>query len=96
MSMKIYGDKGVSPIEGIKRSRKNEGATEGKGSSPQDRVDFSAMLQDVHRARETAAAREIPRADKVRALKAQIDSGSYRPDLEKVAASLLKFIAEDQ
>lgn len=47
-----------------------------------------SYVQDV------AETQESERASKVAELKQQVADGSYQPDLNKVATSLLKFIAE--
>jgi negative regulator of flagellin synthesis FlgM len=94
MSIKISGDQGVGSVGGIKNPRKTEDSRAAGGSKPEDKVAFSAVLQEVNRVRQTQPAAETERAEKIQALKAQIADGSYRPDLTKVAASLLKFIAE--
>ncbi len=90
---KIFGDKGVGPVDGIKKARKIETPKEQAGSPPKDKVEFSAVLQEVNRAREAAGMTGSSRAEKIEALKAQIASGNYRPDPEKVAESLLRFLA---
>ena len=92
---KIIGGKGFGPLDGLKHSGK---AAAGKSSKPTgggDRVDFSSALQSASKAQATSQTQQGARAEKLQALKAQIDSGSYRPDLEKVAASLLPFIMKD-
>ncbi len=92
---KIIGGKGFGPLDGLKRSGK---AAAGKLSTPAgggDRVDFSSALQSASKAQATNQTQQSARAEKLQALKAQIDSGTYRPDLEKVAASLLPFIMKD-
>lgn len=88
---KIYGEKGIGPIEGPNRSRPGETRKGAEGSGT-DRVDFSSVLQDVHKAKAAAGSPDTARAQRVQDLKNQIASGSYRPDLEKVASSLLNFI----
>ena len=57
-----------------------------------DSVEFSSVLQDVHKAQSTQAGSSSERAEKVLALKAQVSEGSYQPDLNKVASSLLQFL----
>lgn len=90
---KIYGDQGIGPMEGAKRSRQTDTPKKAENSDGTDRVDFSSVLSDVNRVREAANTPDAARAQRVQELKAQVASGSYRPDLEKVASSLLNFIA---
>lgn len=94
MSIKITGDQGVGPLGGIKGPRKTDTARTAEAGQTEDKVAFSSVLQEVNRVRQTQPSDETARAEKIQALKAQIADGSYRPDLTKVAASLLKFIAE--
>ena len=53
-------------------------------------VEFSPVMHDMAKASEEMDAE---RAAKVQSLKQQVSSGNYKPDLNKVAASLLYFIA---
>jgi negative regulator of flagellin synthesis FlgM len=94
MSFKINGDQGAGPVSGIKSSRKTETTRAPDGKPAEDKVAFSSVLQEVNRVRQAQPAADTERAEKIQALKEQIADGSYRPDLTKVAASLLKFIAE--
>ncbi len=93
---RIYGGKGIGPIEQVKRNQQSDSKKAENKSNPQDRIEFSSVLQEVSKARETAASPAAARADKVAALKAQISSGEYKPDLEKVAQSMLKFMSEEK
>ncbi len=93
MGFKISGDQGVGPVGGIKSPRKAE-TSRAEGKKMEDKVAFSSVLQEANRVRQAQPAADSERAEKIQALKEQIADGSYRPDLTKVAASLLKFIAE--
>ncbi|APG23783.1 flagellar biosynthesis anti-sigma factor FlgM [Syntrophotalea acetylenica] len=97
MSIKINGNgfNGVGPVDRLKKNdkpRKNENA----GTTGLDRVQFSSVISEAIRVRETAATSEAARAEKLQSLKEQIAEGSYRPDATKVAASLLKFLADNK
>ncbi len=92
---KIYGNKGFGPLGNMNRTG-NVGSTKKSDSAQKsDRVDFSSALQNASKAQEMSATQESARAEKIQALKAQIDNGTYQPDLEKVASSLLPFIMKD-
>lgn len=91
---KIFGNQIVPPLAGTRGAQKAGAAKPGQ-AKPTDKVDFSAVLQDVNKAREATSTADAQRADKVAALKAQIADGTYRPELHKVAASLLKYVAEE-
>ncbi len=91
---KIMGGKGFGPLDSVKRS-KPAAAQKAGGNGGSDRVDFSSVLQDASKANATASTQDAARAEKLQALKAQIQNGTYQPDLEKVASSLLPFILKD-
>ena len=91
MSNKIFGGNGIGPMEGLQRARQQEKAKASPGQG-----DFASSLQEAGKAKTATAPQSAERAQKLAALKAQIESGSYQPDLEKVAESLLKFIAKEK
>lgn len=95
MTIKINGN-GFNTIGPIEQARRNEKARKNEKSaqSSLDRVQFSSVIEETMRARETSATSENARAEKLQSLKEQIAEGSYRPDATKVATSLLKFLAE--
>jgi negative regulator of flagellin synthesis FlgM len=92
---RIIGGKGFGPVGTVNRSGKTDSAKKSSDSGKADRVDFSAVLQQAGKAQETSATQETARAEKLQALKEQIENGSYQPDLQKVASSLLPFILKD-
>jgi negative regulator of flagellin synthesis FlgM len=92
---KIMGGKGFGPLGGVKRSGNAAAAKPSATAGATDRVDFSSALQGASKAQAANQTQLSARAEKLQALKAQIDSGTYRPDLEKVAASLLPFLMKD-
>lgn len=92
MTEKVGFGKGLGPIGSLSVPRKAANLKSASDKSSTDRVEFSSVLQEVSKAQgvqETAAA---ARTQKLAALKEQIASGTYRPDLDKVAASLVKFM----
>lgn len=91
---KING-KGFGPLGNINRTAKPDVAKKSGETGKTDRVDFSSALQQANKAQEAGAAQQTVRTEKLQALKAQIESGSYKPDLEKVASSILPFILEE-
>lgn len=92
---KIIGGKGFGPLGNVNRSGKAGAAKQSAAAGKTDRVDFSSALQNASKAQATSSTQQSARAEKLQALKAQIDSGTYKPDLEKVASSLLPFILKD-
>ena len=123
MTVKISGDGGFGPLQGLNKGQKAQRSKDGEKSQSQatDKVSFSSVLQSMGRTQEAApasgtasaepvafspvlpgvglngaasASTEDTRAARVAELKSQVAEGSYRPDLNKVAASLLQFVAE--
>lgn len=123
MTIKISGDKGLNPLDGMKKSQKTAAAGDKAKADAGDKVSFSSALQQAAQAQEAKGAARTEsmekvafsplimemshlqdggtsevsaRQQKIDALKAQIAEGSYQPDLTKVAASLLKFVAGEK
>lgn len=96
MGIKIDGTKGFGSLLETQKARKAAPAKEAAGVKSADKVEFSTVLQEVARNREVSQASSSERAEKLRALREQIESGNYRPDPEKVASSLLKFLAANK
>jgi negative regulator of flagellin synthesis FlgM len=96
MSIDFFGIGGPGQIGDIKKTQQNPSGKKAESKQNPDQVQFSAVLQDVHKAKQAQSSMSTERAEKVEALKAQIAEGSYKPDLQKVAASLLQFIVEEK
>lgn len=96
MSVDFFGIGGPGQIGDLKKTQKSQQANKTDADKKTDQVQFSDVLQDVHKAQQTGGTMSAERAAKVQALKAQIADGSYKPDLQKVASSLLQFIVEEK
>ncbi len=94
MSVKFIGVGGPGQIGNLQKTGKSQDTTKTDGTG-KDSVEFSSVLQDVHKAQSTQAGSSTERTEKVQALKAQVSEGSYQPDLNKVASSLLQFLIEE-
>ena len=93
MSVEFFGVGGPSQIGNLKKS--DNASSESKSiSSGEDTVQFSSVLQEVNKVQSTSQSDSTERAAKVEELKAQIQNGSYEPDLAKVSSSLLQFLVE--
>lgn len=92
---RINGYKGTDPLANLNRTDKSGKAKPAAGQKASDRVDFSSALQNASKTREAAGTQEATRMEKVQSLKAQIENGTYQPDLNKVASSLLPFLMKD-
>ena len=93
MSVEFFGVGGPGQIGNLKKTDKTAAETKGVVSGG-DTVQFSSILQEVNKAQSTSASGNTERAEKVQELKAQIQNGSYEPDLQKVSSSLLQFLVE--
>lgn len=94
MSVEFFGIGGLGQIGSIKKGEKAHPEKKTGSMQEADQVQFSSVLQDVHKAQ--AGADNSGRAEKVAELKAQIANGSYEPDLNKVASNLLQFLMEEK
>jgi negative regulator of flagellin synthesis FlgM len=92
MSIEFFGIGGPGQIGNVKKTQKPQADAKTEGKTEADKVQFSSVLQDVHKAQAAKKSSDSARADRVQELKAQIADGSYRPDLDKVASSLLQFM----
>lgn len=96
MSVDFFGVGGPGQIGDIKKPQKAQANKKTEGTQSSDQVQFSTVLQDVNKAQEATASSTTERADRVQELKAQIADGSYKPDLNKVASSLLEFLIQEK
>jgi len=96
MSIDFFGVGGPGQIGNLKKTQQTQKESKTEESSSEDKVQFSAVLQDVNKTQTTGSAADAARAARVSELKAQVQSGSYQPDLQKVSASLLQFLVEGE
>ena len=75
----------LGPLADAKITAKTEGK---EGAS------FSSALQGAAATQAASKTVDPERAARVQELKAQVSSGQYQPDLNKVASNLLKFLVE--
>jgi negative regulator of flagellin synthesis FlgM len=94
MSVEFFGVNNLGQIASLKKSAQVEGGKKSGATQEGDQVEFSSVLQDVNKAQ--ASAGDTNREERVEELRAQVASGSYEPDLTKVASSLLQFLMEDK
>ncbi|MBV5306542.1 MAG: flagellar biosynthesis anti-sigma factor FlgM [Desulfobulbaceae bacterium] len=95
MSVEFLGVGGLGQIGAMKKAEKTQTGKK-TGESQGDQVQFSSVLQDVQKAQSTSATAQSGRNERVQELKAQIADGSYQPDLNKVATSLMQFLLEER
>ncbi|PID45628.1 MAG: flagellar biosynthesis anti-sigma factor FlgM [Proteobacteria bacterium] len=95
MGIDFFGVGGPPHIGSIKETV-NTGSSKTGEASKSDRVEFSSVLNEVKNSRSSMSAEEAERAARVAALKQQVADGSYKPDIQKVATSLLQFLVESR
>ena len=93
MSIEFFGVGGPPNVGGIKKSQNAE-TSKTADSSKSDQVEFSSVLKGVNETNAGQNAEAAERAARVQELKEQVASGSYEPDIQKVATSLLQFLVE--
>lgn len=92
MTEKIGFGKGFGALGAVSAPRKAANVKPGGAKSPADRVDFSAVLQEVSKTQGVQDTAAAARMQRLAELREQVANGTYRPDLDKVAASLVKFM----
>ena len=93
MSVEFFGVGGPGQIGNLNKPQKVKNDKNGEVTG-QDKVQFSSVLQDVNKAKATTQSADAGRTERIQQLKAQIQEGSYAPDLKKVSSSLLQFLVE--
>lgn len=84
----------MAQIGGVnKTNRTGEAQKSGKADNAQG-ASFSSALKGASETTSTSDVAKSDRAARVEELKAQVANGTYEPDLNKVASSLLKFLVE--
>lgn len=96
MSIDFFGVGGPGQIGDLKKSQKSQPGNKAQSTQNSDQVQFSSVLQDVNKAKGAESAMSAERSARVQELKAQVAEGSYKPDLQKVASSLLQFLVEEK
>ena len=95
MSIEFFGVGGPPHIGGLKKTVKADSSKTGEASKS-DQVEFSSVLNEVKSTPSGMSASEAERAARVEELKQQVANGSYEPDIQKVATSLLQFLVENK
>lgn len=96
MSIEFFGVGGLGQIGAMKKTEKTQAVNKSGEGKGKDQVQFSSVLQDVQKAQTSSSTMQTQRNERVQELKAQIADGSYHPDLDKVATSLLQFMIEEK
>lgn len=91
MTVNFFGIPGKGQIDTLGINQVNESKKSLKSESKEG-VSFSSTLEGATAAQAAGKGEDTERAARVQELKAQVASGEYQPDLNKVASSLLKFL----
>ena len=82
-------------VGGVKKTDRPGEVQKTDKATDKKEANFSSALQSANAVHETKDTQDAKRASHVQALKQQVADGSYQPDLQKVASSLLKFLVEE-
>ena len=94
MSIDFYGIKGFGQMGSIRNNTGPEELKEPSTSSAKKSPIFSTTLDKIAHSTTAPNTEVNDRNAKIDAIKQQVVNGSYQPDMNNVAASLLKFIVE--
>jgi len=92
MTVEFFGVRGVGQIGGLNKIGRLGDTQKTAKTEDKDGASFSFALQGAAAAQAAGKTDNSERAARVQELKAQVSSGQYEPDLNKVASSLLKFL----
>lgn len=91
---KAYGDLNAYSAQKLQESQRAQLDQAAKGAAEArqvgDKVALSPEARLLATASGAAAAAPDTRADKVRELKEQVQAGTYKPDIRKAAANLIR------
>lgn len=96
MSVDFFGVGGPGQIGNLKKAQQTQKGSKSEETSAEEKVQFSSVLQDVNKAQASGSTADAARAERISQLKAQVQSGSYQPDLKKVSTSLLQFLMDGE
>lgn len=95
MTVEFFGVRGFGQVGGVNKSTRPGEAQKSGKSEAAGGASFTSALQGAHEVQAAGKTEDTERAARVQALKEQVSSGTYEPDLNKVASSLLKFLVEE-
>ncbi len=91
--MKIHPGHTIKQFENIQKKQQAERPQKTDQAREGDTVAFSKELQQVKESRSELSV-DTDRQERLQTVKEQIANGTYSPDSQKVAESLLKYIVE--
>ncbi|OQX20170.1 MAG: flagellar biosynthesis anti-sigma factor FlgM [Desulfobulbaceae bacterium A2] len=95
MTVEFFGIRGFGPpVSGVRKTERNDASQKTGKTESGDQVAFSSLLEGVNKSQAATQTADTERSELVQNLKQEVADGTYSPDLDKVAASLLKFLVE--
>ena len=94
MTVEFFGVRGMGQIGGLNKISRTGEAQKSAKTDGKEGPSFSSALQGATAAQAAGKTEDPDRAARVQELKAQVASGQYEPDLNKVASKLLQFLVE--
>ncbi len=92
MSINYIGSGGLTQLSNLKTT----GMENVKKNEEVENTDFSAAVQQTQKVDEIENTVLAQRAEKVAAIKEQVEAGLYKPDSEQVARSLANFLLDSE
>ncbi|HEB49721.1 MAG TPA: flagellar biosynthesis anti-sigma factor FlgM [Desulfobulbus sp.] len=95
MTVEFLGIRGFGQVGGVGKTGRTGSTQKTDKAGGAEGTSFSSALQGANQMQAATHTDQAERAARVQALKEQVANGSYEPDLNKVASSLLKFLVEE-
>ena len=95
MTVNFFGVQGFGQVGGVRKTDQTTGPQKTEKSEAGKSTSFASALQGATEMQATTSTQDTERAARVQALKEQVANGSYQPDFDRVASSLLKFLVEE-
>lgn len=96
MGIKISAEHMALAIQGFKQQNRSDSVQNNQKNSNTEKVSFSRELQEASKSERPAAGADPERTEKLQMLKQQIREGKYKPDLDKVAESLINSLSKNK
>ena len=85
MAIYINSDAQIAALYKTKKANRVQGAEPTEAVQGADKVQISASAQQ---------AEDAARSERIQELKAQVESGTYNPDMRAVASGLIQFLKQ--
>jgi negative regulator of flagellin synthesis FlgM len=94
MTVEFFGVRGFGQIGGVRKTERPDDTDKPEKASAKGEASFSTALRGAGESMAAVKLESAERTARIQSLKQQVADGSYEPDLQKVASSLLKFLVE--